>query len=359
MSQRLAATGAGSDMRRTVVRRLGTDVGLLVLLGASVVASLAFGARPVGGDDVLGALLAFDGSPDQIAVRELRLPRTVVGLVVGLALGAAGAVMQGLTRNPVADPGLVGVSAGAALGMVAGITVVGGASLLGQVWFAVAGAAVASVVVFAIVASSPRAAVTTLVLAGAAVSATLGSISASILAVDQQTLDQYRFWSVGSLQGRDLPIALAILPLVAAGLVLAVASCPGLDALALGDDVARALGRNVALLRLVAGAAVVLLTGGAVAAAGPIAFVGLLVPHLLRPFLGARHAPLLLGCLLLAPTLLLAADVVGRLVIRPAELPVGIVLAFVGAPFLIWVVRRERGSTRRRARSTHGQEVAA
>lgn len=344
---------------RTGVRRASTGVALLLLLVVAVGASLALGARPVGWADVVGALVAYDGSPDQIAVRELRLPRTVVGLLVGLALGAAGAVMQGLTRNPVADPGLVGVSAGAALGMVAGLTLVGGVTLVGQVWFAVAGAAVASVVVFAIVASSPRAAVTTLVLAGAAVSATLGSISASILAVDQQTLDQYRFWSVGSLQGRELSVALAILPLVAAGLALALVSCPGLDSLALGDDVARALGRNVAVLRLLAGGAVVLLTGGAVAAAGPIAFVGLLVPHLVRPFAGARHLSQLLACLLLAPAMLLGADVLGRLVVRPGELPVGIVLAFVGAPFLIWVVRRERGSVRAKVASRPGQEVAS
>lgn len=336
---------------------VGVSLGLLLLV--TVAASLALGPRPVGWEDVVGALVSYDGSPDQIAVRELRLPRTVVGLLVGVALGAAGAVMQGLTRNPVADPGLVGVSAGAALGMVSGVTLVGGVALLGQVWFAAAGAAVAAVVVFAVVASSPRAAVTTLVLAGAAVSATLGSISASILAVDQQTLDQYRFWSVGSLVGRDLPIAWAVLPLVAVGLALAFATCPGLDSLALGDDVARALGRNVALLRLLAGVAVVLLTGGAVAAAGPIAFVGLVVPHLVRPFLGARHVPLLVGSVLLAPSLLLAADVMGRLVVRPAELPVGIILAFVGAPFLIWVVRRERGSTRGRHAPGPRQEVAA
>jgi iron complex transport system permease protein len=336
---------------------VGVSLGLLLLV--TIAASLALGPRPVGSEDVVGALVSYDGSPDQIAVRELRLPRTVVGLLVGVALGAAGAVMQGLTRNPVADPGLVGVSAGAALGMVSGVTLVGGVALLGQVWFAAAGAAVAAVVVFAVVASSPRAAMTTLVLAGAAVSATLGSISASILAVDQQTLDQYRFWSVGSLVGRDLPIAWAVLPLVAVGLALAFATCPGLDSLALGDDVARALGRKVALLRLLAGVAVVLLTGGAVAAAGPIAFVGLVVPHLVRPFLGARHVPLLVGSVLLAPSLLLAADVMGRLVVRPAELPVGIILAFVGAPFLIWVVRRERGSTRGRHAPGPRQEVAA
>lgn len=346
-------------MNRTRVLRGSVVVALLLVLLATVVASLALGARPVGLRDVVGALVSYDGSPDQIAIRELRVPRTVVGLIVGIALGAAGAVMQGLTRNPVADPGLVGVSAGAALGMVSGVTLAGGVALLGQVWFAAAGAAVAAVIVFAVTASSPRANVTTLVLAGAAVSATLGSLSASILAVDQQTLDQYRFWSVGSLLGRDLSIAWAILPLVVAGLVLAFASCPGLDSLALGDDVALALGRNVALLRLLAGAAVVLLTGGAVAAAGPIAFVGLFVPHLMRPFLGGRHLPLLLGCVLLAPSLLLAADVIGRLVVRPGELPVGIVLAFVGAPFLIWVVRRERRSTRARPTSGTRREVAA
>lgn len=326
----------------------GRWAGLLAgsaLLALAVLAGLALGARPVALGDVLGSYLAFDGSPDQIVVRELRLPRTVVGLLVGTALGAAGVLMQGLSRNPVADPGLLGVSAGAALGVVAAITLVGAATAASYVWAGVVGAAVASVVVFAVAGRSPRAPITTLVLAGAAVSATLGSLTASVLAMDQQTLDQYRFWAVGSLQSRDLSVAVDIAPLVVSGLALALLSTRGLDALALGEDVARALGRNVGLLRVGVVLSIVLLTGAAVAAAGPIAFVGLVVPHLVRPFAGTGHLWQLVLAAVYAPALLLVADVIGRLAVRPAELPVGIVMAVVGAPFLIWVVRRERRRT--------------
>lgn len=328
-------------------RATGLVLGCALLLAAGV-ASLAWGARPVGVGDLL-ALLGGGGAgtPEQIVVRELRLPRTVLGAVVGLALGVAGVLMQGLSRNPAADPGIFGVSAGAAVGVVVAITFAGVASAAGYVWFAVAGALVAAALVFAVAARSPHAPLTTFVLAGAAVSATLGSITASILAVDQRTLDQYRFWSVGSLEGRGLDVAQDIAPLVVAGMVLALAAAPGLDSLALGEDVARALGRNVVLLRASVVLAIVLLTGAAVAAAGPIAFVGLVVPHLVRPLAGVAHRPQLWLAAVYAPSLVLAADVVGRLVVRPAELPVGIVLAVVGAPFLIWVVRRE-GRTRRR-----------
>lgn len=322
-------------------RLTGLSAGCL-LLALSLLGSLALGARPVDLADVVGALTAFDGSVEQIVVRDLRLPRTVVGLVVGAALGVAGVLMQGLSRNPVADPGLLGVSAGAALGVVAAITFAGVTTTAGYVWFGVAGAAAASVVVFAVAGRSPRSPLTALVLAGAAVSATLGSLTASVLVVDQQTLDQYRFWAVGSLQGRGLAVAAAIMPLIALGLVVAAMCARGLDALALGEDVARALGGNIGVVRLGTLLAIVLLTGAAVAAAGPIAFVGLVVPHLVRPFAGPRHGWQLMLAAAVAPTLLLTADVIGRLAVRPAELPVGIVMAVVGAPFLIWIVRRER-----------------
>lgn len=322
-------------------RLTGLSAGCL-LLALSLLGSLALGARPVDLADVVGALTAFDGSVEQIVVRDLRLPRTVVGLVVGAALGVAGVLMQGLSRNPVADPGLLGVSAGAALGVVAAITFAGVTTTAGYVWFGVAGAAAASVVVFAVAGRSPRSPLTALVLAGAAVSATLGSLTASVLVVDQQTLDQYRFWAVGSLQGRGLAVAAAIMPLIALGLVVAAMCARGLDALALGEDVARALGGNIGVVRLGTLLAIVLLTGAAVAAAGPIAFVGLVVPHLVRPFAGPRHGWQLMLAAVVAPTLLLTADVIGRLAVRPAELPVGIVMAVVGAPFLIWIVRRER-----------------
>ena len=320
---------------------LAVSVGGAVLV-AAVLASLAVGARPVAAVDVWGALVSFDGSPDQIAVRGLRVPRTLVGLLVGVALGVAGVVMQGLTRNPVADPGLLGVSAGAALGVVSAVTLLGVATVAGYVWFALGGALVAATVVYAVGTSSRRSPVAALVLAGAAVSATLGSLTGSVLLLDRQTLDEYRVWAVGSLLGRDLTVAAQVAPLVVVGLGLAGASARALDAFALGDDVARALGRNVTMSRLVAGVTVVVLTGTAVAAAGPIAFVGLVIPHVVRPLAGPRHSGLMVCSAVYAPALVLWSDVVGRLLIRPAELPVGIVTAVVGAPFLIWVVRRER-----------------
>jgi iron complex transport system permease protein len=328
-------------VHRTRQRLLALVLGAL-LVALALLASLALGARPVAISDVVGAFTGFDGSPDQIAVRSLRLPRTVLGLAVGVALGVAGAVMQGLTRNPVADPGLLGVSAGAALGVVGAVVLGGVATVSGYVWFAFAGALVAAVTVYAVASRSRRAPVTSLVLAGAAVTATLGSITSSVLVVDQQTLDQYRFWAVGSLLGRDLGTAMAIVPFVGAGLLAAAACARGLDALALGDEVALALGRSLGATRFVAGLAIVLLTGAAVAAAGPIAFVGLVVPHLVRPLVGSRHDWLLLASALYAPALLLWADVLGRLLIRPAELPAGVVTALLGAPFLIWLVRRDR-----------------
>lgn len=336
----------GTAVRQVVVVGAGT-----ALLAAALIASLALGARPVAVADVVGAFTEYDGSADRIAVRELRVPRTVLGLVVGSALGVAGAVMQGLTRNPVADPGLLGVSAGAALGVVAAVTLAGIETLQGYVWFALLGALLAATVVHAVGARSSRAPVATLVLTGAAVSATLGSLTASILVYDHQTLDQYRFWAVGSLLGRDLSVASGVAPLVVVGMLLAAVSARGLDALALGEDVARTLGRNLTRSRVVAGGAVVVLTGAAVAVAGPIAFVGLVVPHLVRPLVGPRHGGLLLACAIYAPALVLWSDVAGRLLIRPAELPVGVVTAMVGAPFLVWVVRRERRAAGWRAKA--------
>jgi len=332
-------------------RVLALVVGCVLLL-AALLASLALGSRPVAPVDVLGALFAHDGSPEHIVVRDLRLPRTVVGLVVGTALGVAGTVMQGVTRNPVADPGLLGVSAGAALGVVVAVTLLGVTAVSGYVWFAFLGALAAASVVDAVGARSRRSPLVALVLAGAAVTAPLGSVTAGILVLDQQTLDQYRFWAVGSLVGRELQMAVGTAPLIGLGLLLAAASTRALDGLALGDDVAHALGHSVASSRLLAGLAVVVLTGTAVAVAGPIAFVGLVVPHLVRPWFGSGHGWLVLASAVVAPTLLLWSDIVGRLLVRPAELPVGIVTAVLGAPFLIWVVRREGRPASAAARAT-------
>lgn len=327
-----------------------TTVLLVLALAAAVVASLAIGPRGLAPSTVLDALVAFDpANPDHLVVTEVRLPRTVIGLLAGLALGPAGVLAQGLTRNPIAEPGILGLNSGAALGVVLAIGVLGFRSLTAYVWFGFVGAAVAAVVVAGVAgvgqtASTSRSATSpgTLALAGAAIMAGLGSVTTAILLTDPDAFDDYRFWQVGSLAGRDLGIAAQAAPFVAVGLALALLCGPALDALALGDDVARSFGRRVGRDRAVGGLALVVLSGAATAAAGPIAFVGLTVPHLVRALVGPDHRTLLPLAALTAPILLLVADVVGRVVASPREVQVGIVTAIVGAPVFIWFVRRKR-----------------
>ncbi len=319
---------------------LGVAVGVLVVVASC---SVAYGSRAIAFGSVWDAFWDYDASNDHLIVRSLRVPRTVIGLVVGAALGLAGGVMQGVTRNPLADPGLLGIEAGAALAVVVGIHSFGIGSLSGYVWFGFVGAAVASVVVYA-VGSLGRGGATPvkLALAGAALSALLSSFTSAILLLDIDTLDQYRFWVVGSLAGRDSAIASQVLPFLAVGAVLALASARALNTLALGDDVARSLGQRVQVARLVSGLAVVVLCGAATAAAGPIGFVGLTVPHVARAICGPDYRWILPWSLVLAPTLLVGADVLGRVVARPGEVQVGIVTAMVGAPFFIVLVRRRK-----------------
>ena len=305
--------------------------------------SLAFGARTVPPGDVL-AVLTGHGSPDlEALVWGGRLPRTLLGLLVGAALGLAGAVMQSLTRNPLGDPGLLGISAGAAFGVVVAVATTGVASLYGHLGFAFAGALVASVVVY-LLGSAGRGGATPvkLALAGVAITALLTSLTSGIALVDPVALNRYRFWAAGSLAGQDAGVALRVLPFVLAGVVLALALAPALNSMALGDDMATALGRRVGLVRLQGAVAITLLTGSAVAVVGPIVFVGLVVPHVARAITGPDHRWLLPFSMVLAPILVLAADIAGRLIARPGETEVGIVVAFTGAPFFIALVRRRR-----------------
>ncbi|MPY95264.1 MAG: iron chelate uptake ABC transporter family permease subunit [Acidimicrobiia bacterium] len=316
----------------------------LALLGALCLASMAFGSKPMPLATVLDALTHYDPTVnDHLIVHSLRVPRTFIGLMVGVSLGLAGAVMQGVARNPLADPGILGVNAGAALMVVIGIRVFDLASLLGYVWFAFAGAAVAAVVVYAL-GSLGREGPTPvkLALAGAAVTALLGSITSAILLLDVATLDQFRFWSVGSLAGRGGGVVRQLAPFVAVGAVLALASGRLLNALSLGDDVARSLGQHVGRARLFLALSVVVLCGAATAAAGPIGFVGLTIPHVARAITGPDYRWVLPYSMVLAPILLLGADIIGRVVARPGELQVGIVTAVLGAPFFVLLVRRRK-----------------
>lgn len=317
---------------------------LVVVLAGVCLLSIAYGSRSIPLPVVVDALLHPDAtSTDVLVVRGLRLPRTAVGLVVGAALGLAGAVMQGVARNPLADPGILGVNAGAAFAVVVAISVLGVTSPLGYVWFALAGAAVASVAVYA-VASTGREGATPvkLSLAGAALSAMLLSLVTAVLLTDQSAFDSFRFWQVGSLAGRGFDVLLPVLPFVAVGGVLALALGPALNTLSLGDDVARGLGQRTGASRAAAALAVVLLCGGATALAGPVAFVGLAVPHLARAITGPDYRWVLPWSALLAPVLLLGADVLGRVVARPGEVQVGVVTAVIGGPVFVALVRRRR-----------------
>ncbi len=331
-----------TPLPRTLPRLAGLPL-CAVALGAVVMASIAIGAKSIPVGDVIAGLFGDDGSESAAIVRELRVPRTLVGLAVGVALGLAGALMQALTRNPLADPGILGVEAGAAAAIVASIAAFGVTDPRAYIWFSFLGAAVASVVVY-VLGSHGRAGATPvrLALAGTAVTAALTAFTNGLILLDPEAFDEFRHWVVGSLAGRDLAILGEVGPFLIAGTLIALALAPPLNALALGDDSGRALGARVGRTRVLGAVAITLLCGAATAVAGPIVFLGLAVPHMARAIAGPDQRWVLGYSLLLAPILLLTADVIGRIVISPAELEVGIVTALIGAPVFIALVRRKR-----------------
>lgn len=338
---------AGDDLTvrpRTTRRRVVGIAALLAVLIAVAAASLLLGARSLAPSVVWAALVdPVTGNADHDVVRNLRIPRTLIGLVGGVALGLAGALMQGVTRNPIADPGLLGVNSGASLFVVTAISVFGVSTVEGYLWFAFAGAGVASILVYG-VSSLGWDGVTPvkLALVGAAFTAVASSLITLVLLTDQHTLNEYRFWQVGSLVNRPLSVLTWTAPAVALGAVLALASARTLNVMALGDDVARGLGQDLRRGRLVIIGAVILLCGAATSMVGPIAFVGLMVPHVARFVAGPDHRWILPLSGLLGPVLLLTADIIGRLIALPGEMEAGLVVAFIGAPVLIVLVRRSR-----------------
>lgn len=324
-------------------RMIGVILLLIVLFGV-VILSLMVGTKPIAPSIVLEAFYANDpGNTNHIIVTELRLPRTFVGLAVGAALGTAGALMQGVTRNPLADPGLLGVNAGAAFAVVLAIWRFNITSVMGLVWFAFIGAAITSVLVYALGSMGQGSATPVrLALSGAAVSSLLGALTGAITLLDQQTLDRFRFWAVGSLSGRDSDIAAQMAPFVVVGLVIAILVARNLNALALGEDAAKALGIRVINTQLLAGLSITILCGAAVSAAGPIGFIGLVIPHAVRVWFGPDQRWLIPASALAGPCLLLFCDVVGRVIARPGEIQVGIMTAAIGGPAFVILVRRTR-----------------
>ncbi|MDP9980637.1 iron complex transport system permease protein [Pseudarthrobacter oxydans] len=317
----------------------------VVVLALVTLASFAIGARGLALDTVWQALTRFDPADGDHAVVHARIPRTVLGLLAGAALGLAGAAMQGVARNPLADPGIIGINAGAALAVVTGIYIFGVSSLTGYIWFAFVGAAAAAVVVY-LIASLGRDGATPvkLALAGAALSAGLFSLMNVILVSSRDTLDRFRFWQVGGIAGRDWSVILPGLPFLLLGAVIVLATGRILNNLALGDDIARGLGQRVGLARGITALGIVLLCGSATALAGPIGFVGLIIPHAVRFLTGPDYRWILPFSLVLAPALLLTADMIGRVILLPGEVPAGIMTALVGAPVFVWLVRRSKGA---------------
>ncbi len=317
----------------------------LLLLVAAVLASLCVGSgHEVSGGDVFHALFDADLSDKgQLVVHEVRVPRTAAGVLAGIALGLAGCVMQGVARNPIADPGLLGINAGSSVAVVAAISLLGLASPSQYIWFGFLGALLAALLVYGIGSLGREGATPVkLALAGTATQAVLVALTSAILLKDRDSYDQYRFWQVGSLTGREGSDLWQALPFIAVGAVFALALGPALNALSLGDDLARGLGQKVGRIRAGSALVVVLLCGAATAIAGPIAFVGLAVPHAARLITGPDYRWILPYSAVLAPVLLLLADIVGRLVARPGEVQVGVITAAIGCvPFIILVRRRK------------------
>ncbi|MEU6991566.1 iron ABC transporter permease [Streptomyces sp. NPDC046465] len=327
---------------RVPVRHTAVLTAAVVALLLAVLLSLAVGARAIAPSAVLDALLHGGHGDSAEVVREMRVPRTVLGVLVGAALALAGTVLQGMTRNPIADPGILGISQGASVGVVLAIAFAGVHTLTGYVWWAFTGAGLAAVAVYAVAAGGRGGATPVkLALGGAAVNALLVSVTTAVLTTRAAALDEFRFWQVGSLSGRDSAIVGQIWPFLAVGVVLVLTVARGLDALALGEDVAKGLGQNVAAVRIVGGVGATILTGAGVAAAGPIAFIGLAVPHIARALVGAGHRWVLPLAALLGPVLLLVSDTVGRIVFPPGEVPAGVMTALIGVPFLVTLVRRK------------------
>ncbi|GAA1610899.1 iron chelate uptake ABC transporter family permease subunit [Leucobacter chromiireducens subsp. chromiireducens] len=307
--------------------------------------SILIGARGICIATVWEALTAPANLEAHHVIRELRLPRTVVAIVVGAALGIAGALIQALTRNPLADPGILGVNSGASFAVAVGIGIFGARSLSATMWWAFAGALIVTIGVYAIGAAGRGGAdPLRLVLAGVALGAVLSGLTSAMTLLDPQAFDAMRNWGAGSVVGRELAQIWPVLPCLGVGLVLALVAARPLNAIALGEDLAAALGANVLRTRVLVVIAVTLLAGGATAIAGPIGFVGLMIPHVARWIVGPDQRWIMAYTVVLAPILLLVSDIAGRLIMRPAEIPVGIVTAFVGAPVLIVLIRRKRVS---------------
>ncbi len=339
----LSAPGATViTLRRSSRRRALWLLAALLVLATLAALSVAIGSRSVGGADVLAALGGSAEGFGPAAVAK-RIPRTLLAVVAGAALGVSGAAMQGVTRNPLADPGILGINTGASLAVVIGIAHFGLTAASSYIWVAIAGAGATAVLVYALGSlGQGGASPLKLALAGAATGAALTSFISAVVLPRSDIGDSVRSWQIGGVGGGTFASLQQVAPFLLAGFALSVLCARGLNTLALGDELAAGLGERVILTRALAALGAVVLCGAVTAVTGPIGFVGLVVPHACRLLVGVDHRWLLPFSAVVGAALLTAADVLGRIVARPAELDVGIVTALIGAPVFIAIVRRRK-----------------
>ncbi|MNO65161.1 Ferric enterobactin transport system permease protein FepD [compost metagenome] len=326
-----------------LTKTIGIYLGSILFLGLCVLASLAWGSKNVGFSEAINALLnSTDLSFSALVVRE-RIPRTIFGIMAGASLGISGALMQSITRNPIADPSILGVNTGASLFVVIGIAYFNISSANQYIWLALAGAGITAVIVYFIGSiGNGGATPIKLALAGAATSAVLTSLVSAIILPRSDAMDKFRFWQVGSIGGANWDSIRLILPFVIIGLIISVAATPALNVLALGDDVATGLGVNIGVIRVICAVAGVILSGATTAIAGPIAFIGLMIPHTIRLIFGSNLNGIVPLSAIGGAALLIISDVIGRVIGSPGEVQVGIITAFIGAPILIMIARKAK-----------------
>ncbi|MCA9882629.1 MAG: iron ABC transporter permease [Anaerolineae bacterium] len=334
----IAARNVRSSKRSSLF--LGLLIGGLLLM-VVLIGGMMFGAADIPSNTVVDALFHYDESIfEHLIIQTVRLPRVLAGAIVGASLATAGAIMQGVTRNPLASPGLLGVNAGAAFAVVLGVNILGAIPLSAYAGFAMVGATVAAVAVYSL-GSMGRGGATPLrlTLAGVVITAFVASFTTAILITNRDTLDQIRFWTVGSLAGRDFPLLLQTAPWLLVGMVGALLLARQITTISLGDDIAAGLGQNTLIVKALAALMVVLLAGAAVALAGPVGFVGLIAPHIVRFLVGVDYRWILPYSALTGALLVVTGDLIARVIIRPLELPVGVIMALVGAPFFVYLAR--------------------
>ncbi|MEK4538815.1 iron ABC transporter permease [Peribacillus sp. FSL K6-1552] len=313
----------------------------IVLLLFLLCSSIVYGYTNTTWQMAIDAFTHFNGSNEHIVIQSVRFPRALIASAVGASLAISGVLMQTLTKNPLASPDIFGVNAGAGLAVVTGVTIFGISNLQVFTWLSFIGAAIAAVSIY-MIGSMGRGGLTPmkLTLAGAAMTAMVSSLTQGLLVSNEALLEQVLFWLAGSVSGRSLDNLTAVFPYLAVGWVLALITSGKMNVLSMGEDVAKGLGLNIVFLKIVLGLVVILLAGGSVAVAGPIGFIGIVVPHLTRFIVGIDHRWLIPFAGLLGAVLLLAADIISRYILMPQEVPVGVMTAIIGTPFFIYIARK-------------------